>query len=145
MGDSLLRVWYAYGLLLPALAMCLNLPVRSQAKLEADHFLSRIALAHCLTLAFLGGRLLVAAISGLPMLSVGQAIPGAPYGDLAAVVEAIRDLQPPLIMLLANLICLGKWRLRYLQRFGWMPALGAAILAASGVAAFGAVFLANLK
>jgi hypothetical protein len=145
MGESLLRVWYAYGLLLPALAMCLDLPLRRQFELEADRLLSRIALAHCLTLAFLGGRLLLAALSGLSLLSAGRADSSTPYGDLAALTAAIRDIQPPLIVLLTTVVWLGRWRLHYLRRFGWMPALGAATLAACALAAFGAVFLANSR
>lgn len=145
MSQSLLRVWYAFGLLLPALAMCVNLPLRRQAALEADRLLSRIALAHCLTLALLGASLLLAALSGLSRLSAGVAASRTPHGDLASVVAAIRDIQPPLIMFLVSLICLGRWRWRYLQRFGWMLAIGAAILAACSLAAFAAIFLANAR
>ncbi|MBW3599760.1 MAG: hypothetical protein KY475_21125, partial [Planctomycetes bacterium] len=145
MADSLLRVWYAFGLLLPALAMCVALPLRRQSVLEADRLLSRIALAHCLTLALLGARLLLAAISGLSLLSAGEAASDTPYGDLQAVVEAIRDVQPPLVMFVVSLFCLGRWRWRYMQRFSWMPAVGAAILAACSLAAFTALFLANAR
>jgi hypothetical protein len=144
MALSLVRAWYAYGLLLPVLALCINLPMRRQADLEADRLLSRIALAHCLTLAFLGGRLLLAAISGLTLLSAGEPGSGTPYGEFAEVVAAIRDIQPPLIMLATTIVLLGRWRLRYFTRFGWMPALGAAMFTACGLAAFGAVFLANV-
>ncbi len=143
--DSLLRTWYAFGLLLPALAVCVHLPWRRQAELEADRLLSRIALAHFLTLAFLGGRLLLAAISGLSLLSAGEAGSRTPYGDLGALVEAIRDIQPPLVLMALSVVGLGRWWRRYLQRFAWMPALGAALLAACGLAAFGAVFLANTR
>lgn len=143
--DSLLRTWYAFGLLLPALAVCVHLPWRRQAELEADRLLSRIALAHFLTLAFLGGRLLLAALSGLSLLSTGEAGSRTPYGDLAALVEAIRDIQPPLVVLVLSVVGLGRWWRRYLQRFAWMPALGTAVLAACGLAAFGAVFLANTR
>jgi hypothetical protein len=145
MGHSLVRVWYAYGLLLPVLAVCINLPMRRQAELEADRLLSRVALAHCLTLAFLGGRLLLAALSGLTLLPVGEAAASTPYGEFAEVVAAIRDIQPPLIMLAITIVLLGRWRLRYFTRFGWMPALGLAMLAACGLAALGAVFLANAR
>lgn len=143
-GESLLRVWYAYGLLIPALAVCVNLPLRRQAELEADRMLSRVALAHCLTLAFLGARLLLAAISGLSQLSRGGVGSSTPYGDLAEVTAAIRDMQPPLIIFAVSLVCLGHWRLRYVRKFGWMPALGAATLAACGLVALGAVYLANV-
>jgi hypothetical protein len=145
MGQSLVRVWYAYALLLPVLAVCLNLPLRRQAELEADRLLSRVALAHCLTLAFLGGRLLLAALSGMAHLSSGELSPERPYGEFAEVVAAIRDIQPPLIVLLVTIVLLGRWRLRYFTRFAWMPAIGAAMLAACGLAAFGAVFLANAQ
>jgi hypothetical protein len=143
MGLSLVRAWWAYALLLPVLAVCVNLPVRKQAELEADRLLSRVALAHCLTLAFLGGRLLLAALSGLPLLSPGESAATTPHRGLAEVVAAIRDIQPPLVILLTTFVLLGRWRLRYFTRFGWIGALGAAMLAASGLAALGAVFLAN--
>jgi hypothetical protein len=145
MGHSLVRVWYAHALLLTVLAVSVNLPMRRQAELEADRLLSRVALAHCLTLALLGGRLLLAALLGLPLLSPGNPSAGAPYRGMAEVVAAIRDIQPPLVIFLTTFILLGRWRLRYFTRFGWIPALGAAMLAASALAAFGAVFLASAQ
>jgi hypothetical protein len=48
-------------------------------------------------------------------------------------------------MLVTTTVLLGRWRLRYFTHFGWMPALGVAMLAACGLAAFGAVFLANAR
>jgi hypothetical protein len=123
-GRAALDAWYAYVLLLMSAVNASLLWRGRRTQMAADIVLRRIAVCHCLALLLLAGTS-VFALSG-SLVRIDPAVLGADWYQfqLRVLAELISNVLVPLLLVLLNMLLLGRHLRRYLERYAWMPALG---------------------